>query len=106
MDLEQFFLIFSTLLLFFDLSFLVKIKANDKKRTRWGFWFSTAAFVLIAIAYSTYLEAFLTNNFAVKEVYSSSSSSLSLGEKIYASWSGAGGSILLLVLMIGNILNS
>ena len=103
MDFEQFFLIFSTILLFFDLFFLVRINASDKKRIRWGFWFSTAAFVLIAIAYSTYLEAFLTNNFALEEVYSSSSSSLSIGEKIYASWSGAGGSILLLVLMIGTI---
>ena len=103
MDFEQFFLVFSTLLLFFDLLFLVKMKSGNKTRIRWGFWFSTVAFVLIAIAYSTYLEAFLTNNFAVKEVYSSSSSSLSTGEKIYASWSGAGGSILLLVLMIGTI---
>jgi len=103
MGFEQFFLVFSTLLLFFDLLFLVKMKSGDKKRIRWGFWFSIAAFVLIAIGYSMYLEAFLTNNFAVKEVYSSSSTSLSVGEKIYASWSGAGGSILLLVLIISTL---
>ncbi|HLN44887.1 MAG TPA: cytochrome c biogenesis protein CcsA [Candidatus Sulfotelmatobacter sp.] len=100
MDFEQSFLYFAILLLFIDLVFVLKTKTN-RKQVNWRFWISALAFISIVISYSMFLVAYLTNNFTLKEVYASSSSSLSVSEKIYASWSGAGGSILLLTLSMG-----
>lgn len=48
-----------------------------------------------------YVYAFLTNNFSLEDVYKSSSSGLPQLYKLTASWTTAGGSILLLVVMMG-----
>jgi cytochrome c-type biogenesis protein CcmF len=48
-----------------------------------------------------YVHAFLSNNFSLEDVYQSSSTGLPQLYKLTASWTTAGGSILLLVVMMG-----
>src|SRR5208283_2555440 len=48
-----------------------------------------------------YVYAFLSNNFSLEDVYKSSSTGLPQFYKLTASWTTAGGSILLLVVMMG-----
>ncbi|MBU2634713.1 MAG: hypothetical protein KJ674_05750, partial [Nanoarchaeota archaeon] len=54
------------------------------------------ACALVILSYFYLAWAFITNNFRVDEVYSYSSSGLSLVERLYASWSSSGGSWLFL----------
>ncbi len=99
MEFETLFLIISVVFLFFDLFQLSR--GRGKRKLEQGFYGATLAFGLILIAYCLLLLAFATDNFALEEVYSYSSSSLSLVSKLAASWAGAGGSILLLAVLIG-----
>ncbi len=101
METEEFFLIFAVLLLFFDFVQLVRAKPRQKRKIEYGFYAATFAFGLIVISYFMLVQAFLNNDFSLREVYSYSSSSLPAASKVYATWAGAGGSILLLTLLIG-----
>jgi cytochrome c biogenesis factor len=82
----------------FDLYQLSSSKRQRKLEL--GLYSAAFGFGLILISYILFLESFVTNDFSVAEVYSYSSSSLSLVNKICASWAGGGGSILLLTLLI------
>src|SRR5208282_87570 len=61
----------------------------------------SAAVIPVLVLLVDYVYAFLSNNFSLKDVYSSSSSGLPQLYKLTASWTTAGGSILLLVVMMG-----
>jgi c-type cytochrome biogenesis protein CcmF len=100
MDYEVFFLTGAILLLILDLSTLVSVKGNKKHRTRYGFYAATFSFGLISVSYFLLLRAFLVNDFSLVQVYSYSSSSLPILSKIYASWGGAGGSMLFLTFLL------
>jgi cytochrome c-type biogenesis protein CcmF len=60
------------------------------------------ACALVIISYLYLAWAFVTNNFRVNEVYSYSSSGLSLVERLYASWASSGGSWLFLSFLFAS----
>jgi cytochrome c-type biogenesis protein CcmF len=99
MEYETFFLVAAALLSFFDFTFLSTSKLKNR-RVSYGFFFAIFMFVLIAVCYILFLQAFLANNFSLIEVYSYSSSGLPLMSKVYASWGGARGSMLFLTLLL------
>jgi cytochrome c-type biogenesis protein CcmF len=98
MDYELILPILAVLLLIFDLFQLSRSKS--KQKLSWSFYATTSAFVLMLIAYAVLVVGFATDNFSLTEVYTYSSSSLSLVSKICASWAGSAGSILFLTLII------
>jgi cytochrome c-type biogenesis protein CcmF len=100
MAFEIFLLIAAALILFADLGLLSLSKLGDKRKTRVGFVAAITGFWLIIASYFLFLQAFTTNDFQVVGVYSYSSSSLSLLSKVYASWAGAGGSMLFLTVLL------
>lgn len=100
MEYETFFLISAVLLLLIDLFTLVNIKRNRKPRARYGFYAAAFSFGLVLMSYLLLLRAFLGNNFSFVQVYSYSSSNLPLLSKVYASWGGAGGSMLFLTFLL------
>jgi cytochrome c-type biogenesis protein CcmF len=101
MEYETLFLIAAALLSFCDFTVLSMSKINKDRKTRYSFVFVILAVALIAICYALFLQAFLSNNFSLVEVYSYSSSGLPLMSKVYASWGGARGSMLFLTLLLG-----
>ena len=101
METEELFLILAGLLLFFDLVQLSKAKPRDKRKQEYGFYAATLAFGLIIVSYLMFVQAFVSNDFSMKEVYSYSSSSLPAFSKLYATWGGASGSLLFLTSLIG-----
>ena len=100
MEIEGFFMIFAILLLFFDLIQLLRTKPRTKGRLEYGFYAATLAFGLIVISYGLLVQAFLKDDFSLKEVYRSSSSSLPVASKFFATWSAAGGSLLFLTFIL------
>jgi cytochrome c-type biogenesis protein CcmF len=100
MENEIFFLIASALLFFIDLTLLSVSKLDDKQKIRSGFVATVIGFGLILASYFSLLQAFTNNDFQVIGVYSYSSSSASFLSKVYASWAGAGGSMLFLTVLL------
>lgn len=100
METEDLFITFACLLLFFDLIQLLKAKPRERKRLEYGFYASTLASGLIVVSYLMLTQAFLTDDFMLKEVYSLSSSSLPVLYKVFATWAGIGGSMLFLTFLI------
>jgi cytochrome c-type biogenesis protein CcmF len=100
MEYETFLLVAAALLSFVDFTFLSASKRKNRKASC-GFFFVILTFVLIAVCYILFLQAFLENNFSFIEVYSSSSSGLPFLSKVYASWGGARGSMLFLTFLLG-----
>lgn len=100
METEEIFLIFSAVMLFFDLVLLSRAKEGEKSRLEYGFYAATLACALVVASYLMLVQAFLSNDFGLVEVFSYSSSGLSTFSKIYATWSGASTSMLFLTFMI------
>ncbi|UCE43522.1 MAG: cytochrome c biogenesis protein CcsA [Candidatus Bathyarchaeota archaeon] len=100
MEIEEFFIVFAVLMLFFDLVQLFKAKPRAKGKLEYGFYATTLAFGLVVISYGMLVQAFLKDDFSLKEVYKSSSSSLPVASKLFATWSSAGGSLLFLTFII------
>lgn len=99
MQYEIFLLIAAILLIFIDITVFSR-KVSSKYFTYYGFIAVATAFLLILSSYLLLLTAFVNNDFSFAGVYSFSSSSLPLLSKIYASWAGAGGSMLLLTIIL------
>src|SRR5208283_5278583 len=70
------------------------------RRSRFGIYSLMIAGFLTILAYVSFLWSFITDNFMLKAVYEQSSRSLSPLLKLSASWTGAGGSLLLWLLMM------
>jgi cytochrome c-type biogenesis protein CcmF len=100
METEGIFMTFACILLFFDLIQLLKTKPRERRRLEHGFYASTLACGLIIASYLMLTQAFLTDNFRLKEVYSYSSSGLPALYKIFATWAGIGGSMLFLTFLM------
>jgi cytochrome c-type biogenesis protein CcmF len=100
MENELFFLLAAASLFLFDLALLSMSRLGSKRKNRIGFIATVIAFVLILTSYALLLRAFTSNDFQVAGVYSYSSSSLPLLSKVYASWAGAGGSMLFLAALL------
>ena len=101
MECETFFLVAAAVLSFSDFAFLSMSKLDKDRKIRYSFVFVILAVTLIAMCYILFLQAFLSNNFSLIEVYSYSSSGLPLMSKVYASWGGARGSMLFLTFILG-----
>lgn len=100
MEIEAFFMVFAILLLSFDLMQLFKAKPRTKRKLEYGFYATILAFGLIVISYGMLVQAFLKDDFSLKEVYRSSCTSLPAATKFFATWSSAGGSLLFLTFII------
>jgi cytochrome c-type biogenesis protein CcmF len=100
MEYEIFFLLAAALLFLVDLALLSISKLGDNWKIRIGFIATVIGFGLIISSYALLLQAFTSNHFQVVGVYSYSSSSLPLLSKVYASWAGAGGSMLFLTVLL------
>ncbi len=100
MEIEELFLTFACLLLFFDLIQLLKAKPREKRNHTYGFYASVTAFGLVVVSYVMLLQAFLEDDFALKAVYLYSSSGLPQSHKVYATWAGMSGSMLFLTFLL------
>lgn len=93
---ESILLILAVVLLIIDLILIARPKVK-LRQSIYGFYASVFSFALILISYFSFITAFVTNNFSLQAVYSYSSSSMPIVSKLYATWAGSGGSILLLI---------
>jgi cytochrome c biogenesis factor len=103
MTYEIFFLIAAALLLLVDFALLSMSNFKDKRKRTVGLFNAVTAFSLIMVSYTFLLQSFAINDFQVMGVYSYSSSGLSLLSKVYASWAGAGGSMLFLTILLSAV---
>ncbi len=89
------------LLLLFDTYSLVKIRSVKKSCSNNSSFYLFSIFtILTSISFISYLHSFLTDNFILTDVYSYSSTYLALEYKIYASWAGLGGSLILWTMIL------
>jgi len=92
----------ASFLLLLDIYMLSKPSSSIR-----SFWNRLAAFVAsvlcVLAAFFLYLNSFLSNDFSLRDVYAYSSADLPVMYKLYASWAGAGGSLLLWSAMLGTI---
>lgn len=100
METEELFLAFAWILLFFDLTQSPEAQGREKKRREYGFYASVLACGLIIASYFMLLQAFLKDDFTLREVYLYSSSGLSVPSKVYATWAGMSGSIFFLTFLL------
>ncbi len=102
MEAGQIILILGFILLLADLIVLFRQKSSKKLKDP-SFYIGVISFFLIVAAYVVFVNSFVSNDFSVLEVYSHSTSSLPFSSKLYASWAGSGGSILLLTILLGAV---
>jgi cytochrome c biogenesis factor len=100
MDYDVLLLFGAAVFVLVDIMLLATSKSGDKRKNASGLVAATVAFGLIISAYVLLLQAFISSNFRVVSVYSYSSSGASLLSKVYASWAGAGGSMLFLTILL------
>ncbi len=99
------FLIIAGILLLFDFILLLKAKAKanaeveEKKKLELAFFASSIACVLIMASYLRLTMAFLNDNFGLMEVYTYSSSSLSVLYKLGDPWICSSGSMLFVTFL-------
>ncbi len=103
METGEIFLGFACILLVLDFILLLKAKANakpeEKKKFELAFFASTIACVLIVASYLRLTRAFLNNAFSLTEVYTYSSSGLSIAYKLGDPWIGSSGSMLFVTFL-------
>jgi c-type cytochrome biogenesis protein CcmF len=100
MEHEILLLIAAALFFLLDFALLSTSKLIDKRKSKFGFAVAFCGFFVIIISYIVLLRAFIGNDFSFVGVYSYSSSSASFFSKLYASWAGAGGSMLFLTVLL------
>ncbi len=100
MELELILVAVASALILIDITLPLTSKPLYKRLSKYTIILSSLAFVLILWSYIQLLFAFVSNDFSFSSVYSFSSSSLPLLSKVYASWAGAGGSMLLLSIIL------
>ena len=100
MDFELILVTLASALIFLDITLPLISKPLFKRLSKYTVALGSLAFVLILWSYIQLLFAFVSNDFSFSSVYSFSSSSLPLLSKVYASWAGAGGSMLLLSIIL------
>jgi cytochrome c-type biogenesis protein CcmF len=100
MDFELILVTLASALIFLDITLPLISKPLSKRLCKYTVALGSLAFVFILWSYIQLLFAFVSNDFSFSSVYSFSSSNLALVSKVYASWAGAGGSMLLLSLIL------
>jgi cytochrome c-type biogenesis protein CcmF len=103
MEIGELFIILAGFLLVFDFILLLKAKAKagaeEKKTLEYAFYALSIACALIVASYLSLTWAFVSNNFSLQEVYTYSSSSLSIWYKLGDPWIGSSGSMLFLTFL-------
>ena len=103
MEIGELFIIFAGSLLVFDFILLLKAKTKagsaKRKNTEHAFYALSIACALIVASYLSLTWAFVSDNFSLREVYTYSSSSLSIWYKLGDPWIGASGSMLFLTFL-------
>jgi cytochrome c-type biogenesis protein CcmF len=96
METGEILLVFACFLLVLDFILLLKAKAKaeEKKKLELAFFASSIACALVIASYFILTLAFLNDYFSLMEVYSYSSSSLSIWYKLGDPWIGSSGSML------------
>ncbi len=97
MALEDIILVASLLLVAADV--VIQSRRGGQKSS--SYLLSVVGMALLVGYYALFVSAFLGDDFSVQQVYSYSSSMLPVALKVYASWGGSSGSLLLITLMIG-----
>ncbi len=100
MEFESILVAVASALILIDILLPLVSKTLFKRVSKYTVALGSLAFVLIIWSYIQLLFAFVNNDFSFSSVYSFSSSSLPLLSKVYASWAGAGGSMLLLSIIL------
>jgi len=98
-EMGEIFIILAGILLVFDFALLSKAKAGEKKKLEYAFYSSAIACALIVASYLSLTWAFVSDNFSLSEVYTYSSSSLSIWYKLGDPWIGASGSMLFITFL-------
>ena len=98
MLIGTFILILSVIPLVFDFLYLARYK--NYRQTWIGKFLVGITVLIITLAYGVFASAFLFDDFSLQAAYSYSSSALPVISKLYATWSGSGGSLLFLLLTI------
>jgi cytochrome c-type biogenesis protein CcmF len=99
MELGEIFIIAAGILLAFDFVLLLKAPSGEGKGREYAHYAFSIACALIVAAYLSLVWAFLTDNFSLREVYTYSSSSLSIWYKFGDPWIGSSGSMLFLTFL-------
>lgn len=99
METGEFFIVFACFLLLFDFILLLMTKQEGSKRRDLAFIASAIACVLIVASYFRLTMAFVNDNFWISEVYTYSSSGLSLMYKVGDPWIGSSGSMLFIIFV-------
>lgn len=101
MEWGEIFLIFACVFLVLDfiLLLMAKAKPEGKRKFELAFFASSIACVLIIASYLRLTIAFLNDNFWLSEVYTYSSSSLSVQYKLGDPWIGSSGSMLFVTFL-------
>ena len=98
-EIGELFIILAGILLVFDFVLLSKATAKDKKKLEYAFYTSAIACALVVASYLSLTWAFVSDNFALSEVYTYSSSGLAIWYKLGDPWIGASGSMLFLTFL-------
>lgn len=100
MEFELILVVMASLLILIDIALPLVSRSIFKQLSKYTVFLSSFALVFLLWSYIQLLLAFVSNDFSFSNVYSFSSSSLPLLSKVYASWAGAGGSMLLLSIIL------
>ncbi len=100
MEFELILVEMASLLILIDIALPLVSRSIFKQLSKYTVFLSSFALVFLLWSYIQLLLAFVSNDFSFSNVYSFSSSSLPLLSKVYASWAGAGGSMLLLSIIL------
>ena len=90
----------SCLLLVLDFILLLKGKAKGKKISELAFIAFSIACVIVVASYIILTQSFVSDIFSLKEVYTYSSSGLSLSYKLGGPWIGSSGSMLFVTFFL------
>jgi cytochrome c biogenesis factor len=100
MEIELILATLASVLILIDITLPLTSRPVFKRLSKFTVALSLVAVILVLGCYIQLLFAFVGNDFSFLSVYSFSSSSLPLLSKVYASWAGAGGSMLLLSIIL------
>jgi cytochrome c-type biogenesis protein CcmF len=98
MEPEDILLIITLILIAYD---IVLFTRRGGARRGLGVGLSALGFTMFVAYYILFIRAFLVSDFSIEQVYDYSSSSLPWTLKLFASWGGSSGSLLMIAFFIG-----
>ncbi len=98
MEPEDIILIITLILVTVD---IILFTRRGGARRGLGVGLSALGFAMFVAYYILFIRSFLVSDFSIQQVYDYSSSSLSWTLKLFASWGGSSGSLLMIAFFIG-----